>query len=57
MLVSEYARYLAEADLYPEKVAAYRELIERSDVVREFQATSPDEPRSAVYLLRLRPQG
>lgn len=53
-IVSEYSRYLAEADRYPEKVAAYRRLFAASDIVRTFAAASAADQRPRVYLLRIR---
>jgi hypothetical protein len=54
-IVSEYSRYVAEADRYPEKLAAYRRLFGAAQVVRRFDAASPLDQRAHVYLLRTDP--
>lgn len=51
-IISEYTRYVEEADRYPEKLAAYRRLFASSQVVRSFDAASPIDQRARVYLLR-----
>ena len=51
-IISEYTRYVEEADRYPAKLAAYRRLFASSQVVRSFDAASPIDQRARVYLLR-----